>query len=30
MIFDDDQIALLDVARRFAREKLKPYYQKRG
>lgn len=29
MLFDDDQIALRDVARRFAREKLKPGYQKR-
>jgi cyclohexanecarboxyl-CoA dehydrogenase len=29
MIFDDDQIALRDVARRFAREKLRPDYQKR-
>ena len=29
MMFDDDQIALRDVARRFAREKLKPDYQKR-
>src|SRR3990167_5281617 len=29
MMFDDDQIALRDVARRFAREKLRPDYQKR-
>ncbi len=29
MMFDEDQIALRDVARRFAREKLKPDYQKR-
>ncbi len=29
MIFDDDQIALRDVAHRFAREKLRPDYQKR-
>ena len=29
MLFDDDQIALRDVARRFAREKLRPDYQKR-
>ncbi len=29
MIFDDDQIALCDVARRFAREKLRPDYQRR-
>jgi cyclohexanecarboxyl-CoA dehydrogenase len=29
MMFDDDQIALGDVARRFAREKLRPDYQKR-
>ena len=29
MMFDDDQIALRDVARRFARERLRPDYQKR-
>lgn len=29
MLFTDDQIALRDVARRFARERLKPHYQKR-
>ncbi|MEO8296603.1 MAG: acyl-CoA dehydrogenase family protein [Burkholderiales bacterium] len=29
MLFNDDQIALRDVARRFSREKLKPGYQKR-
>ena len=29
MLFTEDQIALRDVARRFAREKLKPNYQKR-
>ncbi|TAK71413.1 MAG: cyclohexanecarboxyl-CoA dehydrogenase [Betaproteobacteria bacterium] len=29
MIFDQDQIALRDVARRFARDKLRPDYQKR-
>jgi cyclohexanecarboxyl-CoA dehydrogenase len=29
MMFDDDQMALRDVARRFAREKLRPDYQKR-
>ena len=29
MLFDDDQIALRDVARRFARERLRPDYQKR-
>jgi len=29
MMFDQDQIALRDVARRFAREKLRPDYQKR-
>jgi len=29
MLFTDDQIALRDVARRFARERLKPDYQKR-
>ena len=29
MLFTDDQIALRDVARRFARERLKPQYQKR-
>jgi len=29
MILNEDQIALRDVARRFAREKLRPYYQKR-
>ncbi len=29
MLLTDDQIALRDVARRFAREKLKPDYQKR-
>ena len=29
MLFDEDQIALQDVARRFAREKLAPDYQKR-
>jgi len=28
MMFTDDQIALRDVARRFARERLKPHYQK--
>ncbi|MBI5909751.1 MAG: acyl-CoA dehydrogenase family protein, partial [Betaproteobacteria bacterium] len=29
MMFDQDQIALRDVARRFARDKLRPDYQKR-
>jgi cyclohexanecarboxyl-CoA dehydrogenase len=29
MLLNDDQIALRDVARRFAREKLKPHYQAR-
>jgi len=29
MILTEDQIALRDVARRFAREKLRPDYQKR-
>jgi cyclohexanecarboxyl-CoA dehydrogenase len=29
MLLNDDQIALRDVARRFSREKLKPFYQKR-
>ncbi len=29
MLIDDDQRALLDVARRFSRERLKPDYQKR-
>jgi cyclohexanecarboxyl-CoA dehydrogenase len=29
MIFDDDQLALKDAARRFAREKLLPFYQQR-
>ena len=29
MIFDNDQIALRDAARRFARERLRPGYQKR-
>src|SRR5690606_19293651 len=29
MLFNDDQAALRDVARRYAREKLRPEYQKR-
>jgi cyclohexanecarboxyl-CoA dehydrogenase len=29
LLFDDDQIALRDMTRRFARERLKPDYQKR-
>jgi hypothetical protein len=29
MLLNEDQIALRDVARRFAREKLKPHYQAR-
>ena len=29
MLLNEDQIALRDVARRFAREKLKPRYQAR-
>ncbi len=29
MLFNEDQIALRDVARRFAREKLRPHYQAR-
>ena len=29
MLFNEDQIALRDVARRFARERLKPHYQTR-
>ena len=29
MLFDEDQLALRDMARRFAREQLKPGYQKR-
>ena len=29
MIFDDDQMALRDMARRFAKDKLTPDYQKR-
>ena len=29
MLFDEDQLALRDMARRFAREQLKPDYQKR-
>ncbi len=29
MLFDEDQIAVRDMARRFAREKLRPDYQKR-